>query len=698
MRYSIKHEVPGRIRFQLDGKLPEDDAIAFEEIFLALDGVTKAVAYPKAGSVAVWYVATESADLDQMRETVVQEMDRLTIEEVKEYEVADSFALAPRPRHLFHSLASMIAFRLLRKMYLSMPIRALWTLWCALPFWREALRSLRHGRLDVPVLDAAAIAMGFIKGDPPSSSRTMFLLKVGGQLEDYTQRRSESGLVRSLLSIPQQAILVIGDIEEAVPISDLCEGDIVVSRIGDQIPVDGTVLKGAASVNQSSLTGESAAVLRTVGDTVYAGTAIEEGELYIQVMGEPEESKVRAIIKMVEQSQAYKSSDQKRIENIADGLVPWNFLLAAIVAIATRNVERVAAALMVDYSCALQLSGSVAVMAAQQEGAKEGFMVRGSRYFDHMAEADVIVFDKTGTLTYSTPKVAKVVPYGGWERDEVLRLSACLEEHFPHPVARAVVAQAYQEGLEHRERHTDVEYVVAHGIASTLDGERVVIGSEHFILEDEGVRITAAQRKKIEHDAEGTSPLYLAVGGVLRGVIYIEDPPKEGAAEVVQELREVGFKRVIMLTGDSEPAAKRIADAVGITDYQSQLLPEDKYRIVAELQEQGYKVAMVGDGVNDSPALSAAHVSIAMGEGSAVARETADISLVSEDLHALVDLRRMSVRLDQRMRRGYRTTIAINTALLALGVTGVLSPAVSSVIHNGTTILTSISNTRRYLP
>ena len=468
--------------------------------------------------------------------------------------------------------------------------------------------------------------------------------------------------------------------------------------MGDQIPVDGTVVKGAASVNQASLTGESAAVLRTIGDTVYAGTAIEEGELYIQVMGEPEESKVRAIIKMVEQSQAYKSSDQKRIENLADGLVPWNFLLAAIVAITTRNVERVAAALMVDYSCALQLSGSVAVMAAQQEGAKEGFMVRGSRYFDHMAEADVIVFDKTGTLTHSTPKVAKVVPYGDWERDEVLRLSACLEEHFPHPVARAVVAQAAEEGLEHRERHTDVEYVVAHGIASTLDGERVVIGSEHFILEDEGVKITAAQRKKIERDAKGSSPLYLAVGGVLRGVIYIEDPPKEGAAEVVQELRDVGFKRVIMLTGDSEPAAKRIADAVGITDYQSQLLPEDKYRIVTELQEQGYKVAMVGDGVNDSPALSAAHVSIAMGEGSAVARETADISLVSEDLHALVDLRRMSVKLDQRMRRGYRTTIAINTALLALGVTGVLSPAVSSVVHNGTTILTSISNTRRYLP
>ena len=353
---------------------------------------------------------------------------------------------------------------------------------------------------------------------------------------------------------------------------------------------------------------------------------------------------------------------------------------------------------MVDYSCALRLSGSIAVMAAQREGAQAGFMVKGSKYFDHMAQADTIVFDKTGTLTQAVPSVREVVAYNNWERDEVLRLAACLEEHFPHPVARAVVNKAFEEGLEHRERHAEVEYVVAHGIVSTLEGARVLIGSEHFVIEDEGVSISEEELDAIHSRSEGSSPLFLAVDGVLRGVIYIDDPLKEGISDVLDELRRLGFKRVVMLTGDNYRSASRIARIAGVDDFQADMLPEDKCRVIDELQEAGHKVVMVGDGVNDSPALSRAYVSVAMGAGSAIAREAADIALVTDDLHSLIELRRLSVALEKRMKHGYSFTVAFNSLLLALGISGVITPQISSVLHNSATIGISASNTRHYLP
>ncbi len=698
MRFAIKHEVPGRIRFNLLGKVPEHDAIALEETFLALSCVTKCVAYPKAGALAVFFEADSRAGLAQARATVVTKLQELTYEEVAAWQPENSLALAPRPRHLFTQIANMIVFRALRRWFLPAPLRTAWALISAIPFWKAAFDSLRHGRLDVPVLDGAAIAMGFIQGKPATAGSTIFLLKVGEILEDYTQRRSESSLVRSLLDIPSTATLVEGDLEREVDVTELSKGDTIVVRLGSQIPVDGEVISGEAGVNQSSLTGEPLAIVRKAGDTVYAGTAVEEGEILIRVAGNPEESKLRSIVSMVEQSEALKSSDQKHIEAMADKLVPWNFLLAGIVALTTRNLTKTAAALMVDYSCALRLSGSIAVMAAQSESAKRGFTVKGSRYFDHMAEADVIVFDKTGTLTQATPSVREVVSYNATPEDEVLRLAACLEEHFPHPVARAVVNEALKQGLEHRERHAEVEYVVAHGIASSIDGKRCVIGSEHFVLEDESVPISPDELEKIHGKAMGTSPLFLAVDGTLWGVLYIEDPLKENVAEVVQELRDEGFKRVIMLTGDNERAAKRIAAKTGITEFKAELLPEDKHTIVKQLQDEGYRVVMVGDGVNDSPALAAAHVSIAMSAGSAVAREAADISLVSDDLHSLVELRQLSRILEKRMRQGYRVTIGWNTLLLALGIGGVITPQASSFLHNSGTVGISAYNSRPFLP
>lgn len=698
MRFAIKHEVPGRIRFNLLGKVPEHDAIALEETFLALSCVTKCVAYPKAGALAVFFEAESRAGLAQARATVVTKLQELTYEEVAAWQPENSLALAPRPRHLFTQIANMFVFRAMRRCFLPAPLRTAWTIISAIPFWKAAFNSLRHGRLDVPVLDGAAIAMGFIQGKPATAGSTIYLLKIGEVLEDYTQRRSESSLVRSLLDIPSTATLVEGDVEREVGVAELAKGDTIVVRLGNQIPVDGEVISGEAGVNQSSLTGEPLAIVRKAGDTVYAGTAVEEGEIFIRVAGNPEESKLRSIVSMVEQSEALKSSDQKHIEAMADKLVPWNFLLAGIVALTTRNLTKTAAALMVDYSCALRLSGSIAVMAAQSESAKRGFTVKGSRYFDHMAEADVIVFDKTGTLTQATPSVREVVGYNATSTEEVLRLAACLEEHFPHPVARAVVNEALKQGVEHRERHAEVEYVVAHGIASSIDGKRCVIGSEHFVLEDENVPISPTELEAIHNKAMGTSPLFLAVDGTLWGVLYIEDPLKENVAEVVQELRNEGFKRVIMLTGDNERAAKRIAAKTGITEFKAELLPEDKHTIVKQLQDEGYRVVMVGDGVNDSPALAAAHVSIAMSAGSAVAREAADISLVSDDLHSLVELRQLSRILEKRMRQGYRVTIGWNTLLLALGIGGIITPQASSFLHNSGTVGISAYNSRAFLP
>lgn len=698
MRFAIKHEIPGRIRFDLQGKIPEHDAIALEETFLTLPCVTKCVAYPKAGSLSVAFEGTGKAELALARATVVSKLKALTYKEVKTWEPENSLMLAPRPRHLFTQIANMIVFRAMRRWFLPAPLRTAWTIISAIPFWKAALDSLRRGRLDVPVLDGAAIAMGFIQGKPATAGSTIFLLKVGEILEDYTQRRSESSLVRSLLDIPSTATVVEGDIERQVGIAEIKRGDTVVVRLGCQVPADGEVISGEAGVNQSSLTGEPLAIVRKKGDTVYAGTTVEEGEIFIRVAGNPEESKLRSIVSMVEQSEALKSSDQKHIEAMADKLVPWNFLLAGIVALTTRNLTKTAAALMVDYSCALRLSGSIAVMAAQSESAKRGFTVKGSRYFKHMAEADVIVFDKTGTLTQATPSVREATSYNEMPAEEVLRLAACLEEHFPHPVARAVVNEAMKRGLEHRERHADVEYVVAHGIASSINGKRCVIGSEHFVVEDEHVAIAPEELEAIHKKACGTSPLFLAVDNVLWGVLYIEDPLKENVAEVVEELKEVGFKRVIMLTGDNERSARRIAAKTGISEFKADLLPEHKHEIVEQLQAEGHRVVMVGDGVNDSPALAAAHVSIAMSSGSAVAREAADISLVSDDLHSLVELRKLSCILEKRMAQGYRVTIGFNTLLLALGIGGIITPQASSLLHNSATVGISAYNARAFLP
>ena len=691
MDYLIEHELPGRMRIRLAGPVPDGDLDAFTTVLEEIPCVERAVVYPRIGSAAVSYRPTAEA-----RDTVARHLSLIDADAIDQARSRCVVSIAPRTHALMLDLATLVGSHFIRKLFMPLPLRAAWAAWRYRLFLKAALRSLGRLRLDVPVLDAAAIGMSFLKRDPKTASETMLLLDIGETLEDYTRARSENELIHSLLAAPETAQRIEGDQETRVPSSELAVDDLVVVRTGMPVCVDGVVERGVAMVNQSTLTGEPLAVERTVGDDVFAGTAVEEGEIFVRVRSCASDTKLRSIVSLVELSESLKAGTQTRRERLADAIVPWNFLLAGAVALATRSLAKTSAALMVDYSCALKLTGSIAVLSAMSQSAKAGFTVKGSRCFEEFAASDTIVFDKAGTLTEATPQVACVIALDGWNRGQILRLAACLEEHFPHPVARAVVRAAAQRNLKHRERHAEVEYIVAHGIASSLDGKRVVIGSEHFVIEDEGVFIDDAQRAKIDAEAGDLSVLYLAVDGKLVGAIGIEDPLKPDAAESIAQLRGLGFEHIVMLTGDNERAAARIAGEAGIDEYEANLLPEQKHAYVEQLVSQGRRVVMVGDGVNDSPALSAANVGVAMATGTAIAKEVADITLSDGDLSSLVSLRKLSTSLMRRLDTSFAQVIAFNSALLAGGIAGIVTPQASSLLHNASTVALSLKSSTPY--
>ena len=692
MRYTIVNDIPGRLRLKLAGTVPPADV---EPLRLALErgaSVTGAHVYPRIGSVALAYDAAREG----AREEALNWAGLVDAAAVDAERKNCAGALAPRTDDLLMDIAELVGFHYMRRWFLPAPVRAVWTVWSYRKFLLAGLRSLLNGRLDVPVLDAAAVGISFVKGDFVTAGSTMFLLNIGEALEDYTKARSQHELIYSLLALPETAQRIEGQAEVSVPAGELAEGDLVVVRTGMPVCVDGTVERGVAMVNQATLTGEPLAVERGVGDSVYAGTACEDGEIYVRVTHGAGGTKLRSIVSMVEQSEGLKSETEGRRERLANAIVPANFLLAGAVALSMRSLVKTSAALMVDYSCALKLTSSISVLSAMSQSAKAGFTVKGSRHFEEIAAADTIVFDKTGTLTEATPELACVMPFDGWRRDQVLRLAACLEEHFPHPVARAVVAAAEDKSLKHRERHAEVEYVVAHGIASSLDGKRVVIGSKHFVVEDEHVAVSDEQTAQIAEQTEGLSSLYLAVDGRLVGVLAIADPIKPGVAEAIADLRRLGFEHIVMLTGDNEVAAKRIADAAGITEFEANLLPENKHAYVEGLRAAGRRVVMVGDGVNDSPSLSAANVGVAMGNGTAIAKEVADVTLTQSDLASIVRLRRLSGELMDRLDSAFSKVMYFNSALLALGIAGVISPQLSSLLHNTSTVVFSVNDARAY--
>ena len=691
MKFSIQREIPGRMRVKLAGPVPEDDVGPFSSLLDECPDIASSQVYPRIGVLAVAYQPSDDA-----RQRVLEYLGAIERADVERVRGTHPFSPSVRTRGLMLDIAWLVGTYLARRWLLPQPVAMVVNIVRFIPFFREARHSLAGCRLDVPVLDASAIAMSLVQRDAKTAGETMFLLDLGETLEEYTEARSQGALVDALLNVGDKAQLVQGDVEMQVSVSDLRQGDLIAVRTGMPVVVDGLVESGIAMVNQASLTGEPLAVERTVGDDVFAGTSVEDGEILVRVKADPGQTRLRSIVSLVRAADQYQSVRQQERERLASRIVPWNFLLAGIVAIATRSIIKTSAALMVDYSCGLKLTGSIAVLSAMSQSAQAGFTVKGSKYFDAVCDADTIVFDKTGTLTEATPRVAKILGSKGWPQREVLRFAACLEEHFPHPVARAVVKAATEQGLEHRELHGDVEYLVAHGIASSLDGRRVVIGSEHFVVEDEHVVVTERQTARIARELEGLTPLYLAVDGKLVGVIGVEDPLKEGVADAVQQLRDLGFTRIVMLTGDNERTAARIAQEAGLPEFRANQLPEDKHAFVEELKAQGRNVIVVGDGVNDAPALARADVGIAMGQGTAIAKEVADITLSDGDLFSIVRLVKLAHGLSERMDRSFFQVMGLNSAFLAAGIAGIVTPQTSSLLHNATTIGLSLAASRPY--
>ena len=572
-----------------------------------------------------------------------------------------------------------------------------YTLVRSVPYIFRGLRCVFRRRLEVEVLDALSIGVSMLRGDFGTAGSVMFLLRLGELLEEWTRKKSLSDLARCMSLNVDRVWQQTAEGEVLVPISQVRPGDAVVVHTGSVIPLDGRVLEGEASVNQASLTGEAEPVRKSTGAVVYAGTVVEEGQLVITVEQQAGNGRYDQIVQMIEASEKLKSSSETRAAALADKLVPYSLLGTAVTYALTRNTTRAISILMVDFSCALKLSMPLAVLSAMRECGSYHITVKGGKYLEALSKADTIVFDKTGTLTHASPKVVKVVPFSGCDEEEVLKLAACLEEHFPHSMANAVVRAAKERGITHEEMHTEVEYIVAHGIASRVRGERVVIGSHHFVFEDEKCVIPAAEQQKFDDLEPEHSHLYLAACGQLVGVICIADPLRPEARHVLRQLRAIGVTNTVMMTGDSDRTAKAIAARVGVDEYYSEVLPEDKASFVEEEKKAGRKVIMIGDGINDSPALSAADVGIAISDGAELAREIADITIGADDLSVMVTLKEISNGLMDKIHKNYRRIVGINGSLIALGVTGVIQPTMSALLHNTSTLLIGMDSMKSVL-
>ena len=583
------------------------------------------------------------------------------------------------------------------KLFLPAPVRTVITVIKAGKYWKEGIKTLAHRKIEVPVLDATAIGVSVLRGDMNSANSIMFLLGIGEILEEWTHKKSVEDLARSMsLNITKVWQLVNGK-EVLVPSNAIVPGDEVVVHMGNVIPFDGVLTSGDAMVNQASLTGEPLPVHKTTGGYVYAGTVVEDGDLTLKVEKSAGGTRFEKVVAMIEDSEKLKSSLEGKAEHLADRLVPYTLAGTGLVYLLTRNVTKTLAVLMVDFSCALKLAMPISVLSAIREASHYQVTVKGGKYLEAMSEADTIVFDKTGTLTKAQPTVVDVIPFCEAQSDELLRIAACLEEHFPHSMAKAVVDAAAQKGLVHEEIHSKVEYIVAHGISSFVEGKKVVIGSAHFIFEDEKCVVPEGYQSRFDSLPEEYSHLYLAVDGKLCAVICIEDPLREEAAEVIQELKKVGIKNVVMMTGDSNRTARAIAARVGVDRYFAEVLPEDKAHFVEKAKANGSKVIMIGDGINDSPALSAADVGIAISDGAEIAREIADVTVGADNLYQIVTLKQISNALMKRIHTNYRRIVAINAGLIVLGVAGVIQPTTSALLHNSSTLVISLESMKNLL-
>lgn len=683
MKCKILHESSGRIRLRAEmRRMTMEEADQLEAYLAALPGVRQATVYERTCDMVILYREGRKQVLDGV---AAFRFDR-------EAMVASTPENSGRAlnRQYQERLVNMVLFRAARVLFLPTPLQQLYTLFRSVRYLWHGARCLLRRKLEVEVLDALSIGVSIVRNDYSTAASVMFLLRLGELLEEWTRKKSLGDLARCMSLNVDRVWLKRSDTEVLVPITQVKVGDTICVHTGNVIPLDGRVLSGEACVNQASLTGESLAVRKAEGACVYAGTVVEEGECVILVEQQSGSGRYDQIVSMIEESEKLKSSTENRALALADRLVPYSLAGTVLTYLLTQNATRAISILMVDFSCALKLSMPLAVLSAMRECGSYHITVKGGKYLEAMAKADTIVFDKTGTLTHATPTVARVVPFGGRDERSVLCVAACLEEHYPHSMANAVVKEALRRGISHEEMHSEVEYVVAHGIASRIDGEKVVIGSYHFVFEDEGCVIPAGEQERFDALPPEYSHLYLAMGGTLAGVICVADPLREEASAVLNSLRKPGISKAVMMTGDNERTAAVIAKEVGVDEYFAEVLPEDKARFLEQEKAAGRTVVMIGDGINDSPALSAADVGIAISDGAAIAREIADITIAADDLFELVLLKMTANGLLKRTDGNYRFVLGFNGTLIVLGAAGILPPATSALLHNLSTLGISI--------
>ena len=685
MKFTIKHEIPGRIRIHMEQKqmsYKEADTLLY--YLDTLEYVTQAKVYRRTADACVCFSGK--------RELLIQALRKFRYTSVK---VPDE-VLTNSGRQLNdiyqEKLIGKVLFHYAGKIFLPYPVRKAVVLWKAVHYLKEGWKSLARRKLEVAVLDASAIGISVLRGDFNTAASVMFLLGVGETLEEWTHKKSVGDLARSMSVNVSKVWLKSEEQEVLVDSRKINEGDNIVVHMGNVIPFDGVVCEGEGMVNQSSLTGEPLPVLKKAGGYVYAGSVLEEGELTFTVKKAGGSSRYEKIVEMIEESEKLKSSLEGKAERLADRLVPVTFAGTALTWLFTRNITKALAVLMVDFSCALKLTMPIAVLSAIRQAGSYDITVKGGKFLEAVAEAETIVLDKTGTLTKAMPTVKMIVPFCEAGENELLRIAACLEEHFPHSMAKAVVSAAKKAGLEHEEMHSKVEYIVAHGISSSIEGKCVFIGSAHFIFDDEKCTVPKEYQKQFESLPEEYSHLYLAIDGVLAAVICIEDPLREESASVVRALKEAGFQKVVMMTGDNERTAAFIARKAGVDEYYSEVLPEDKAMFIEKEKAKGKKVLMVGDGINDSPALSAADAGIAVSDGSELAREIADITIPADNLYQIVRLKYLSQALMRRINRNYKEIVGINTLLILLGVGGMIQPTTTAMFHNMSTIAISLQS------
>ena len=687
MKFVIKHEIPGRIRFHVvQARMSARQADTLLYYLNSLEYVTQATVYERTADACVCFTGK--------REPLIQAIKRFRYESVTVPEAALAASGRTISEEYKEKLVCKVAGHYVTKLFLPYPMRAAWTVCKSLPYLFAGLKSISKRKLEVSVLDATAIGVSILRGDFGTAASVMFLLGIGETLEEWTHKKSVGDLARSMALHVSKVWMRVDGQELLVDASKVQEGDEVVVHMGNIIPFDGLVTAGEGLVNQSSLTGEPLPVHRMEGSYVYAGSVLEEGELTIAVKKTSGASRYEKIVTMIEESEKLKSLVEGKARRLADRLVPVTLAGTAATWLLTGNVQKALSVLMVDFSCALKLAMPIAVLSAIRQAGNCNITVKGGKYLEAVSQAQTIVFDKTGTLTKAKPTVKMVVPFCDVDERELLRLAACLEEHFPHSMAKAVVHAARMAGLDHEEMHSKVEYIVAHGISSYVGEKRVIIGSAHFVLDDESCRIPEEYQSRFEALPEEYSHLYLAVDGLLAAVICIEDPLRPESAAVVRELKKAGFSKIVMMTGDSERTAAAVAARVGVDEYYSEVLPEDKARYVEQEKAFGRRVLMVGDGINDSPALSAADAGVAISDGAELAREIADITIAADDLNEIVRLKALSDALMKRIDKNYRRIVGFNTALILLGVGGILQPTASAMLHNASTLLISLDSMR----